>query len=67
MLILSLHWRRAPLRCRAYFDKIRQLGLKPALVEKRWLAGSIVTCIRGLNVKLLLGLNEDLSNPRAAL
>jgi len=30
--------------CGTPFDKIDQIGLKPFLVEKRWLAAIIMTC-----------------------
>jgi len=31
-----------------HFDKIGETGLKPALVDKRWLATFIMTCKLGL-------------------
>jgi len=41
---------RGPLRWGTYFDKVGQIGLRPALVGKRWLAAFIVTCKLGLVV-----------------
>jgi len=42
------------LRCGTHFDEIDQIGLKPALVEKRWLTAppSIMTSTLGLAVVL---------------
>jgi len=37
---------------RTHFDNIDQIGLKLALVEKRWLAAIIMTCTPGLDVGL---------------
>jgi len=38
----------ALLRSGNHLDKIDEIGVKPALVEKRWLATLIITCEFGL-------------------
>jgi len=41
---------RGPPKVQEHINKRGQVGLKPALVEKCWLAASIVTCTLGLAV-----------------
>jgi len=45
---LRQHLHRALLRSGNHFDKTGEIGLKPALVEKRWLATFIMICKPGL-------------------